>query len=177
MAVLVEGISIIFKASSIMDKYPGGWESFKAKVPNETLCADRELIRIGFMTPDDVKVFIDDLKGDGIIYLKNKKSHDLVVVDQLHGFASECDWAEFGKIDWGGDPNKKISACRAVDSKVDQVITPEGWVYEKSLSKHFKFVKTEEKNEKFVFLRHENGLDVYIDSETGKEVYIGRTNS
>jgi len=61
MAVLVEGISIILKASAITDKYPGGWESFKAEVPNQTLCADGELIRIGFMSPDDVKGFIDDL--------------------------------------------------------------------------------------------------------------------
>jgi len=177
MAVLVEGISIIFKASSIIDKYPGGWESFKTEVPNQTLCADGELIRIGFMSPDDVKAFIEDLKDYEIIYIKNNKSYDLVVVDQIYGFASDCDWAEFGTIDWDGDPNKEISACRMKDSKIDQIITPEGWEYDKSLRKNFKFVKTEEKYEKLVFLRHEDGLDVYIDSETGKEVFMGRKNS
>ena len=161
MAVLVEGISIIFKASSIMDKYPGGWKSFKAEVPNKTLCADGELIRIGFMSPDDVKAFIEDLTDYGIIYLKKGKSHDLVVVDQLYGFTSDCDWAEFGTIDWDGDPKKEISACRIKDSKIDQVITPEDWEYEKSLSKNYKFIQTEKKNEKVVFLRHEDGVDVY----------------
>jgi len=129
------------------------------------------------MSPDDVKEFIEDLKDYGIIYIKDGKSHDLTVVDQLHGFASECDWADFGKIDWDGDPYKKISACRIKDSKIDQVITPEDWEYEKSLSKNYKFVRSSEKNEKVVFLRHEDGLDVYIDLETGKEVYIGRKNS
>ena len=127
--------------------------------------------------PDDVKKFIEDLKDYGIIYLKNGKSHDLVVVDQIYGFASDCDWAEFGTIDWDGDPNKEISACRIKESRIDQVITPEGWEYENSLSKNYKFVRSSEKNEKVVFLRHEDGLDVYIDLETGKEVFIGRSDS
>ena len=175
MAVLVEGISVILKASSIRDKYPNGWDVFKSIIPNETLCADGELVRIGFMNPYDVKDFIDSLRDYGIVYQKDESSHDFIVVDQLKGFASECDWAEFGQVDWEGDPQKKVSACRIKNSKINQIVTPEGWVYEKSLSKNFKFILTEEKNEKVVFLRHEEGCDVYLDLETGKEVFIGRT--
>jgi hypothetical protein len=176
MAVIVEGISVIIKASAIIDKYPGGWESFKARVPNNTLCADGELIRIGFMAPNDVKAIIDDLMPHGIIYLQDKKSQDLVVVDQIRGFAAKCEWAEFGKIDWQGDPKKKVSACRAVGSKIEEVLTPDGWDYDRSLSKHFKFIQTEEKYERLIFLEHKNGCDVYIDLETGKEVFVGRAN-
>ena len=55
MAVLVEAISVIVRAAAIHQKYPGGWEAFKRIIPNQTLCADNELVRIGFMTPDDVE--------------------------------------------------------------------------------------------------------------------------
>ena len=34
MSVLIEGISVVIKAESILDKYPGGWNSFKDDVPN-----------------------------------------------------------------------------------------------------------------------------------------------
>lgn len=176
MAVLVEGISVIIKASTIVDKYPDGWEGFKANVPNNTLCADGELVRIGFMNPSDVKVFIESLEDYGIIYQKDNSSNDLVVVDQLHGFASKCDWAEFGKIDFNNDPNKKVSACRIIGSKIKQIVTPDGWDYDKSLSKNFRFIDNEEIYEKVVFLRSEGETDVYLDIENGKEVYIVRTS-
>ena len=51
MAVLVEGISAIVRA----DRLEGfeTWEAFKEIVPNGTLCADGELVRVGFMSPDE----------------------------------------------------------------------------------------------------------------------------
>jgi hypothetical protein len=128
------------------------------------------------MNPSDVKVFIDSLEDYGIIYQKDNSSNDIVVVDQLHGFASKCDWAEFGQIDWNGDPHKKVSACRIKNSNSKQIVTPDGWNYEKSLSKNYKFIQNEEIYEKVVFLRHEGESDVYLDIETGKEVFIGRTS-
>lgn len=73
MAVLVEAISIIIKAEAINDCYPGGWLQFEANPPNKTLCADRELIRVGFMIPDDVSAFIESLSEFGIQYLVDGK--------------------------------------------------------------------------------------------------------
>ena len=67
-----EIIFIIQSPKSIIEKYPGGWENFKAEILNDTLCADGELIRIGFMTPNDVKAFIGDLEHHDIIYLEDK---------------------------------------------------------------------------------------------------------
>lgn len=177
MAVLVEGISVIIKADVIISRYPGGWLNFESNPPNSTLCADGEVIRLGFMTPDDTKSYIDSLAQHGIRYIVGGAAADLVVADQQRGFAVPCDWAEIGRVSLDGDSKKVVSACQMVGSKVNQIVTPDGWIYEDSLSSRFLFVESGRVTESIDFLRHENGLDVYRDLKTGKDVYVGRTNA
>ena len=57
-----------------------------------------------------------------------------------------------------------------------KLATPEGWTYENSLSKQFKFVNNDGLNKDMIFLGRENGLDVYLDLNTGKKLYLGRTS-
>ena len=177
MAVLVEGISVVIRRAAIESKFPGGWEGFVEDVPNPTLCTDDELARVGFMTPADVKAYVEHLSLFGIQYVEEKKAVDLIVADQLNGFAVDCEWAEFGHVYIGDDPEAHVGACRAVSSESMQIATPNGWQYEKSLSKSYSFVPNEEVNQKLRFLRHENGMDVYLDLETGKDMYLGRASS
>ena len=60
MPVLTEGTSVVIRADRLIEKFPGGWDEFKKGVPNKTLCADNELVRVGFMvalwkfTPCDI---------------------------------------------------------------------------------------------------------------------------
>jgi hypothetical protein len=58
MSVLIEAISVVMRADELLKKFPGGWDAFKGIVPNQTLCADNEIVRVGFMTPQDVESFI-----------------------------------------------------------------------------------------------------------------------
>jgi len=51
MAVLIEGTSVVIRLEAIHRQFPGGWQAFKLAAPNKTLCADNELIRVGFMQP------------------------------------------------------------------------------------------------------------------------------
>jgi len=44
MTILIECVSVIIKRN-----LPGWWQTFMRGVPNQTLCADDELARIGFM--------------------------------------------------------------------------------------------------------------------------------
>jgi hypothetical protein len=142
MAVLVEAISVVIRAEAIIKHYPGGWTAFEANPPNETLCADGELVRLGFMVPADVKAFVDGLAAYGIKYLVDGKAADLVVVDQRSGFAAPCDWADFthGPVD--ADPTKRVAACILVGSKVQELVTPDGWQYNESLSSKHGFVES-----------------------------------
>ncbi len=129
MAVLVEAISVIMRADAIRDRYPSGWPGFEKNVPNETLCCDNELARVGFMNPNDCESFVDGLGRVGIVYLNDGNSQDIVVADQMQGFTTPCDWAEFGRIEM--KPDQPVSAARTNEVGevrelgVNQVLDPD----------------------------------------------------
>jgi hypothetical protein len=177
MAVLVKAISVIVRADSVAQKFPGGWERFRGECPNNTLCADGELARVGFMTPHDVKSFIGHLSTRGLTYLADGTAQDIIVADQQRGLAAACNWAEFGRVDFRGERGKQVAACRLNGSTVNELVTPEGWNYDASISSQFIFVESGWTPEFMDFVRHENGLDVYRDLKTGKEVYVGRASA
>lgn len=68
MSVLIEAISVIIRADRLLERFPDGWEAFKRFVPNQTLCADGDLVRVGFMSPPDVEEFILALERVGLVY-------------------------------------------------------------------------------------------------------------
>lgn len=175
MAVLIEALSVVIKRTVIEDKFPEGWEGFVSDVPNGSLCADDELVRVGFMSPDDVETYIKHIEQHGIHYLDDGVAQDAVVADQRTGFLAPCDWAEFGHIDFDGDSEMKVAACRASGSTLMTILTPDGWKYEGSLSQTFSFTPRGQLEKSLTFLRHEDGVDVYLNKLTGKEAYIGRT--
>jgi hypothetical protein len=172
MAVLIEGISVVVRADAIFEVFPGDWEAFKEIVPNRTLCADGEVARVGFMTPVDVQTFIDRLEENGLTFQTEGRPEHIVVIDQIRGPMTACDWIEFGRVDWDGDGHQ-VAACRLVDTKVQQVVTPPDWAYEESLTASFGFVPTEHEQKSLQFLRQEDGLDVYLNLLTGREVFVG----
>lgn len=177
MAVLIEGISVILRAEAITGKYPGGPEAFGAGVPTpSTLCADGELARVGFMTPDDAKAYVEALERTGLRYVDNGAAVDLVVVDQRTGLRAPCDWAAFGHTTWGGDPKQVIAICYAQPSAVEHVTAPDGWRFERSLSANHRFVETDKLPEAMTLVRRERGVDVYADPASGQEFYVERTN-
>jgi hypothetical protein len=134
VSVLIEALCVVLKASAVAGKYPGGWEAFARAAPPGTLCADGELVRVGFMRPQDVQDFIAALSRHGFVHLRDGKARDLVVVDQTGGLRTPCDWAEFARVAWAGDPSRKVAVCRRPGSTLEQVLTPEGWKFESSLS-------------------------------------------
>jgi hypothetical protein len=176
MAVLIEGISVVIRTEALLKKYPGGWGAFLAIIPNKTLCSDNELTRVGFMTPQDVGSFINILQQAGLEFQKSGNAIDLVVIDQLRGPTTWCEWIEFGHINMNANGNK-VAVCRLAGSQSMQVVTPNGWKYEGSLSASHGFVSNDDANKNLEFLRNENGVDVYLDKTTGEEVYVGRTSN
>lgn len=175
MAVLIEAISVIIKRSAIEDKFPGGWDGFLSDVPNQTLCADDELVRVGFMTPADVESYVKHLEEFGLRYLVNGLATDIVVADQQRGLAAPGNWAEFGHVSLDEESATRVAACRAKNSTLNTLASPPGWQYEGSFSQTFGFVPSEHVDRSLKFLRHEDGVDVYLNKLTGKEVYVGRT--
>lgn len=174
MAVLIEVISVVIRADAIQNKFPGGWEGFKHIVPNQTLCADNEIVRVGFMSPQDVESFVKRLQGHGLDFLRAGEAIDIAVADQMRGLTSQCSWLEFGHVNMGAE-GRRVAACRLTGSQVMDVLTPPGWEFEGSLSSTYGFVPSEHVEKVMKFLRHENNLDIYLNSLTRKEVYVART--
>ena len=130
MAVLIEAISVVIRADVLQERYPGGWDAFARAAPKQTLCADGELVRIGFMSPSDVEIYVTSLREHDILYQEQGKARDLVVVDQMRGPLVACDWIEFGRLNLDNDPAKPVAACRKTGSLSKQVVTPEAWTFE-----------------------------------------------
>ena len=99
MAVLVEAISVVIRVDSLLKIFPGGREEFKRIVPNQTLCADNEIVRVGFMVPDDVESFVKTMEKNGLTFIRDNESVDIAVVDQMRGPTMECNWLEFLHVD------------------------------------------------------------------------------
>jgi hypothetical protein len=172
MAVLCEAISLVVRAKPLMAAFRSS-DAFKCVVPNETLAADNELIRVGFMTPEDSRAFAEQLETRGLRYVVDGAARDMVIIDQISGPAIRCDWVEFGHVSINGH---RIAAARLVGSTFHKLFTPEGWQFEGSLTQSFVFVPTGAVSKSLRFLRSENGLDIYLNLLTGKEVYVGRTS-
>ncbi|MEI2677846.1 MAG: hypothetical protein V9G29_08410 [Burkholderiaceae bacterium] len=174
MAVLVEAISVVVLRASIDARFPGGWANFQNAVPNDTLCFDAEIARVGFMAPEDVKGFIAHLESSGLRFLVNGDAEDIAVVDQLKGLTVRAPWLESGTIRVT-DPEGQLTVCRALGSLDEELAVPDGWKFEGSLSERTSFMTDDEAKTDLQFLRTEGGLDVYLNKVTSKEVYVGRT--
>ena len=175
MAVLIEGISVVVRASAVMTKYEGGSAAFVREVPNRSFCADGELARVGFMVPDDVKTYVSHLESRGLTYVNDREAVDLVVVDQRTGLCVACSWAAFGSTLWNNNPAWPIVVCCAEPTRVKHTVVPDGWAFEMSLSAQHRFVRSDAIPPSLKFLRREQDLEVYYDEKLGKEIYAARS--
>lgn len=176
MGVLVEAISVIIRADRLLDCVPGGWESFKRQVRNETLCADGELVRVGFMSPADAEAYVGELERWGLRYLADGKATDVVVADQQRGLMAICDWAECRKVNWEGDPKKRVTVASLIGGTCKQILTPDGWTFEGSLSATFGFIPLGSEHT-VDLVSDEDGLVTLRSPLSERPLYIGRTHS
>jgi len=175
MPVLIEAINVIVRLETIEEKYPGGFNAYFEDSPNATFCHDDYLTRVGFMVPVDVKAFCDNLKSLGFRFIEEKKSQEIVVVDQFSGPTRPCDWIEivYARI---MDLCDTCKFCRLKGDTSYTFAFPGTWTWEKSLSRSVCATPNKHFNKVMKFLRHdhERCLDVYLSLLTGKELYVGR---
>jgi hypothetical protein len=99
VAVLVGATSVIVRREKLEVAYLGGWAGVVADCLNKSLCADRHLARIGFMSPVDVEGLVRHLEVIGLVFLRDGATVDIAVVDQVRGPTRRCDWLEWGHVD------------------------------------------------------------------------------
>jgi hypothetical protein len=171
MAVLVEAISVIVRTASVEARYPGGWPAFRDAVPNPTLASDNEIARVGFMTPEDVQGYIDLLEANGLVFLRDRNAQDIAVADQQAGVTTRCNWLRFGRVTIG---QNRVAACQMVGFESIQLFTPDGWMFEGSLTQTFGFVPKGSLSKATVVVSHKDSMDIYRSRLTGKLNYVGR---
>ena len=178
MSVLLECLSVIVKNSKIISDFPGGMNGFMESMPSGHNCTDGEIIRVGFMHPDDTEKYVQFLKSLGLIFVKNDKAVDICVIDCYYGSWSDCDWLEDGEFFPEDYPNKRIYYARLMDSKLKcveklkDIALPEVWTIENNEFSNIDYEPTN--REDYEYIGKEGKLEVYFDKKKGKKVYVGR---
>lgn len=166
MSVLIEALSVVVLRASVDARYPGGVAAFERDCPNATYCADEHLARVGFMTPADVEHFVRGMVRTGLVHVRDGQAVDIVVVDQLQGPTTQCDWIEGGRHPDG------YSAAWLAGTMPGGLATPRGWTAVQSTQ--MKFVPSADVDRRMLGLTKDGDIDVVLDLETGREGFIGR---
>jgi hypothetical protein len=91
--------------------------------------------------------------------LREAKTVDFAVVDQVTGPTAPCDWLEFAKRDDG----YVVAWLTGIQPTV--VAVPTGWTIERSLSRNFRFVPHSDIRNQMKWLTRENNVDVLVDRD------------
>ena len=130
MAVLVEAFSVVVRREAVEARFKGGMQAFIGSIPTSAVCADDDLVRVGFMDSTDVRAYVESLEAKGIEFCHEDVAIDLAVVDQHDGPTTSAPWLEFNKIETDG---MKLSICWLAGKEPGGVAIPNGWTHERSL--------------------------------------------
>ena len=125
MSVLIEEISIVVRIEAIIEKYAGGWEAFLDACPNETLCHDHELVRVGFTLPDDASAFCDELERRGILTPRTGSTEDMTLIEPWRGAPQQANWLvlSMARI----DESTEVLCARHPAGESSKLMLPREW--------------------------------------------------
>lgn len=166
MSVIIEAINVIVAAARIDAQYPGGIAQFERDCPNGTYCADGHIVRVGFMSPEDVSRFVKHLEARGLTFYDGQQFVDIAVVDQNQGPTAPCSWLDFG-FHFDGF---KYATLKGQDP--NPIVGPAGW--DPKWPVKLTFVANDEIAGRLVPLAREGSADVLLDAKRGREVYVNR---
>ena len=167
MAVIVEGLSMLLRCSSISQQYKGGLQAFVGGLHEGRLCADGELLAISLDRSEQVDSYLLQFKRKGL-----HAGVDLAVADQIFGLSSPCEWLEVQRIYWNQLPSQPIMIASLNNSQFEGVATPADWEYAQSLSKKIRLMDGVALPEQVTYLHTENGMDVLRENTTGDLLYV-----
>jgi hypothetical protein len=167
MSVLIEAINVVVRNETLDSCYPGGVSGYAADCPNHTFCSDGRLTRVGFLSPRDVRFFVEMLESHGLVSRRGAASIDIAIVDQNQGPDPCCLWLDFGHLPDG------TAQCWPAGEEVGRLAVPHGW--EPGLLDAFEHVPGEPFTRRMRYLRTEDNLDWFQDRSTGQLIGVGRT--
>ena len=109
--IRVDFYTIVVRKFHVERVYPGGWAAATQSEKGFEKCQvtfDEDLFAEGAMSPLQVHRFILRWKDLGLIPHKNRKWHEICVVDRFMGPTRPCYW-----LKW--DHNKQAATLNSVD--------------------------------------------------------------
>lgn len=169
MAVLIEGMNVIVRNSTIRDRYPGGIAQYRRDRPNDSFCSDGLVTRVGFSARPDIQAFVQRLQKQGLTLFRRGCFLDIAIIDEHRGTRAPCYWMSFGKHSQGvsfvylagSDPNKLLAV-------------PNGWSLESAERQWSGKPGYDEGGVELLFLRRDGSSDVFLNRQTGREVRLER---
>lgn len=175
MPVLIEGLSVVIRRDSVNRLYAGGLPRLEAVAPylaaaGDTFCADDNLVALAFMAPADVRWWCGELEaasGGALVV-----GDEVAVVDMATARTTlPCTWLELVHYREGtGD----VLAARLVGDASDELVVPEGWSWETSMTKNCIFVPNSAAGTNLTRLEQRDGLESYRDELTGEVHHLSR---
>jgi hypothetical protein len=170
VSILIEALSVVIRRDAIDSKYPGGWGAFRHVIPNEQWCADDYLVRVGFMHPGDVRVFVTELEANGLVFNRNGTSVDIAVIDQSTKKSTvPTPWLRGGEVHIpdGG----MVTCCELVGAPQQNLSVPAMWNYASSLSASYARSPVGAVDE-WELVNRDEGVHTYRHRQTGVLRYV-----
>jgi hypothetical protein len=150
MPVICEAISIVVRTESLRKTVKDGLEWIRRFAPDDTLCEDGDLLRVGFLNQFQAERFVDQLVELGLKFEWGERESveplDMAVVDMCHGVLTDAPWLTFHRVTTNdGYVISFVSHTPVLLGHTGYVrdgfnlhlVTPAGWQYQGSLSQVF----------------------------------------
>ena len=164
MAIYCEAINVIISRLTANQVVDGGCARLEEQFPGGSIWGDEELLRFGFMAPNDAETWVEHLQSSGLRFSENLPEGptfiDIAVIDQFRGLNALCAWIETEIVNghrWAW----------FIGHRPQSFELPE---YANGKEMHFIPHAVAEGLPIF----SEVGMDVTIDQQTGKSMFIGR---
>jgi hypothetical protein len=166
MAIYCEAISVIVQKSTIKLKLGISPADLMRKFSGGSIWEDENLIRFGFMAPQDAGVWVRQLQDLGLVFCDQVdagfRSRDIVVIDQRIGPTCECSWIESRIKDgvrWAWEANKPEGSFDPPADLADR---------------NMRYFPLSESSDFPWSSDFASQLDATIDQNSGKTWYVGR---
>ena len=112
MPVLIEGVSVLLKKGSVIERYQGGYGQFQFDLHDQSKISEsNELISIGFDNHEEARGYLKFLVQRGLKVMllneDNPNNTDAMLVDQVFGPSFRVYWLDF--IHLSPNPHSKKS--------------------------------------------------------------------
>ena len=167
---MVEAITVVVRCDTLERVYAGGLNAYEIDCPNATFCADDHLTAVGFMTPTDVRAFVERLVDARLGFVDDNGFLDIAVVDERTGPTAPCEWLAFSRL-----PGN-YSMCWLLGADPGELALPAGR-HSRTLGT-MRYLPLGDAETQLEHLEsNERGLEVYRERGTGEVLYVGRAFS